>query len=188
MRATARSLDRAFLDGGAAVELGRPASILHGIDPLSAGSPSSIEDDVSALLLALRHSEPEQPVFIASLSGVLWLARQRAADGSRLFEGVSASGGNLLGVPLLVTPAAEDRLVAVDASAILFADQGVDIAPAHDGTLQFSSTPGAGPQTSISLFQTGTIALRATRYVTWMHGTDDAAAYVTLPLATGSPA
>lgn len=186
LRSVSLGEDFALLDGQAAVEGGRPASILNGLSPIATSSSSTIEDDVAELIAAVREGEAQFPTFIASSTGALWLARQRSANGERLFPNVTVLGGNILGIPLMISPGATFRLVLFDAAVLLYTDLGAEIVPATQASLQFVTDPQAGPQDLVSLFQTNTIALRCVRYVSWLVGASDGAAFIELP--AGSPA
>lgn len=184
-RAIAAGQDVALLDGGPAVENERPASILAGISATGGGSPAEIEDDITALVKAVRSGEAAAPVFITSRSGVLYLATLRDAGGARVFPDVSLNGGALLGVPVLVSPGAAAKLVYLDGSALFFNDAGVTIEAARYATLQMTDAPVDGAQNLVSLFQTDTTAVRAVQVVTWQLAAADAVGFIELPL--GSP-
>ena len=164
---------------------GRPASILDGVSALGGGSPSGLEDDVEALVKAVRGGEAEAPVFIASLSGALYLATARSENGERLFPDVTLLGGELLGAPLLIASAAGSKLIFMDGAALWYSDGGVELDRATDAAFQFSDTPSADAANTVSLWQTNTIAFKAIQYVSWRLADATAIAYIELPV--GSP-
>jgi HK97 family phage major capsid protein len=181
-RALALAQDDALLDGEAAVPNGRPASILEGV---SAKVGGSLEEDVEALVKAVRGGESESPVFITSLSGALYLATARSANGERLFPDVTLLGGELLGAPVLIASAAGSKLIFMDGAALWYADAGVELETATDASFQFSDTPSAGAADMVSLWQANTIAFKAIQYVSWRLADPTAIAYI--ELAVGSP-
>lgn len=185
-RAVATGQDVALLDGAPAVEGERPASVLNGISATGGGSPADIEDDITALVKGVRSGEAAAPVFITSRSGALYLATLRDGGGARVFPDVTLNGGTLLGVPLLVSPAAAAKLIYLDGSALFYNDSGgVVIDSARDVTLQMTDTPTDGAQNLVSLYQTGATAVRFVQVVTWQLAAADAIGFIDLPL--GSP-
>lgn len=186
LRAVALGEDYALLDGAAAVAGGRPASILNGVTPTADSTSATIETDVAAQIADVRGGEAEFPVFVGSANGALWLMRQRSANGERLFPNVNVRGGDIFGIPLLISPAATYRLVLFDAAVLLVADVAAEIQRATQSALQFVTDPALGPQNLVSLWQTNTIGIRTIRYITWAMGVDDGVAYLELP--AGSPA
>lgn len=184
-RALAVAQDTALLDAQAAVDGGRAASILLGVSSTGGGSPTDIEADLVELVKGIRGGEAESPAFITSLTGALYLATLRATDGSRLFPDVTLTGGSILGVPLLVSPAAGAKLVMLDGALLVYTDSGVEIERSNVGALQFSDSPTDGAANMVSLWQTNTTALKTTQYVTWALGGTNGIGYIDLPL--GSP-
>lgn len=184
-RALGAGIDEALLDGASAVPEGRPASILEGVSAVGIGSPASLEDEVVELVKSVSGGEAAAPAFVASLSGALYLATVRDAGGDRLFPGVTLLGGELLGVPLLVAPAAASKLILVDAAQLFYSDSGVEIDQTQAAALQMSDAPVDGAANLVSLWQAGVIAIRAVQYVTWRLAHADAIGFVNLPL--GSP-
>ena len=124
-------------------------------------------------------------MLVASATGALWLARQRSANGERLFPDVTVRGGFIHGIPLIISPAATFRLVLFDAAVLLYGDVGAEIAPAQQAALQYRTDPASGPQDLVSLWQTGTVGIRCVRYVSWLTGASDGVAFIELP--AGSP-
>jgi len=184
-RALAVALDTALLDGQPAVTEGRAASILWGVSSTGGGSPADIEADLVELVKTVRAGEAESPAFIVSMTGALYLATLRASSGDRLFPDVTLTGGTVLGVPLLISPAAGAKLVLLDGALLVFADSGVEAERSSEAALQFSDAPTAGAANVVSLWQANTTALRTTQYVTWALGGTNGVGYVDLPL--GSP-
>lgn len=191
VRSTARGEDAVLLDGGAAIETVRPASILSGLLPVGGGSPTMIEEDVAALVTAVREGEPEAPVFIVSVSGALYLASLRSSNGTRLFPDILLNGGSLLGAPVLVSRAAGNKLVLLDEADLAIADGGVEVDSVEAADVEMRDTPtqsgvtGSGAQ-MVSLWQNNLTGVRTLRYLNWALGHSDGAAYLELPL--GSPA
>ncbi len=185
LNATARAEDAKLLSSEDAIDQLRPAGLLNGLDAIGGGSPGSVEDDLAALVAAVRDGEPEAPYFVTSQHGALFLTQQRSADATPVFPNVRLTdSGDIWGIPLLISPAAESKLVLIDAAAILYADAGVVLDRSEVASLQLSDSPVSGAASTVSLFQTNSIALKATHWVHWQKA-DDAVAY--MDLAVGSP-
>jgi HK97 family phage major capsid protein len=99
-----------------------------------------------------------------------------AANGQRLFEGMTPTGGQLLGLPALVTnqmpniggsPATlRDSLWLVDASQIAANAETIEVDLARHTTLEMDNAPtmdGIAPTATqvVSLWQTDSVAIRA---------------------------
>ncbi len=141
---------------GTAINTELLSSLTNGI----AAIPATGTDDASLLehsvdLLAVG----DEPVIIASLP---WAVRIVAA----------LRGADAL-VPVVVTPEAEDLIVAVAPDGVVVAEGGIDILPGPDATLEMSDDP-AGSGELVSMFQTNSVALRAEIEANWERVRDDA--------------
>jgi HK97 family phage major capsid protein len=171
----------------------RPASLTFGATEV----PSSgiLDVDIALLLASISGGQPVAPYLAMSPRSALYLATRRGTNGERLFPDVGLSGGFVLGVPVLVASAgAGDRVVAIDAAGVVVTDLGVELDAADAATLEMTTTPsntpgGAGSpeapvaRSMVSLWQTNSIAIKAVRFVNWVHRAD-AVAYLEL---SGSP-
>lgn len=86
---------------------------------------------------------------------------------------------------LILSHAAETRLVLLDAAAIAVADAGVEISPSQQAAVQMDTAPVDGAASLMSLWQTHSMGLRSIRYVHWVKGYADAVEYIELEV--GSP-
>ena len=190
LRAARRGEDRALLSHDAAVAAERPAGLLFGLDSAGGGSPSSLESDLVLLWDSVRNGDPERPVFITSGRGAIFLGSLRNADGSSPFPNVSAtSGGSIIGVPVVISPAAESKLVLLDAAALGVSDNGVEIEASQHATVEMDSAPVGGASNVVrSAFQENLSFIRINRFVDWSLAYADGVGYLDLPIATGSPA
>jgi HK97 family phage major capsid protein len=180
-RAVAVAEDSALLDGAAAVTGGRPASILFGLSPLGGGSPADIEADALSLLEEVRDGDAVAPFFVTSPAGARYLCTQRDS-GTRLFPNVLATGGDIFGVGLIVSAAAPDSLVLVDADSLLVDDEGLESEVTTQASFQFSTTPIDGAANVVSLFQGNAVGVKTARMITWALARANAAAYINLPV------
>src|SRR5690606_30127686 len=70
--------------------------------------------------------------------------------------------GGLFGIlPTVLSDSAEDRIVAVHAPSVLFAeDNQMAVDVSRSATLQMDSDPSTGAQSLVSMFQSNAVALR----------------------------
>ncbi len=91
--------------------------------------------------------------------------------GAPAFPGISATGGSILGIPVVTSNVIDDDIYAVHAPSILFADDGgVEIDVSTEASLQMDSAPDDPTTNStvlVSLFQRNLIALRGERFINW---------------------
>lgn len=182
-RACAERLDRDFIDPHkVAVANVSPASITNGATPLVATGPdaNSIRQDVGSITDAFISAN-------LPLSSAVWvmpariankLALMRNALGQVEFPGISAMGGTFEGFPVItseyvLTDSNGSWVFMVSAQDVYFADDGdtqVDLS--SEAALEMSDAPaqdaGAGSGASmVSMFQTNSVAFRATRTINW---------------------
>lgn len=115
---------------------------------------------IRTLLDAVAVTGGEQLMFAAGPTMANLLATAEAVGGARLFPEMGPTGGDLLRVPCVVTdrlPAG--RLLLVNASAFAANRGGIDIDRARAAALRMRTDP-TGPAELVSLFQTGSEALR----------------------------
>ena len=189
--ATAKADDLALLSDDAAVPEVMPAGLLNGVTGLSAGLADDAEADVAHLIRTVRNGEGEALFFVTALTVATTLATLRNSDGERVFPNINLrTGGDILGIPLLLSAGAGSRLILLDAAAIAYADGGVEIDRSAQAAIQMLDNPTnsvAGTATNmVSLFQTGSTALRAVRIVNWVKAHSDAVNFI--DVSVGSPA
>jgi hypothetical protein len=172
-----------LLSALAAVPGVSPAGLLYGVTGLSAEWGDDPEADTGQLIRSVRSAVR------VSREGASILGTMRNSDGARIFPNISVRGGDILGVPVIISVAAESTLILIDAASIAYADGGVEIDRSSQAAIQMLDNPtnstATGTATNIvSLFQTGAIGLKTVRYVNWLKAHADAVAYIELP--TGS--
>ena len=91
-------------------------------------------------------------------------------------------GGTAFGIPVVTSGSVGDRVIALDASMILVADEGdVDIDVSTAALVQMDSTP-ADPTVSAtvlhSLFQRNLIGLKIVRTINWARAATTAVHYI----------
>jgi hypothetical protein len=166
MTALASALDTALLDPASAAIAGvRPASLTNGLVGIT---PSGdFQNQVGQVLAGISGGAPSRPVLVVSLQSALRLTALRDLEA--------------LGVRVLISPAASNRLIAIDADGVAVTDDGVKIVRGQPD-LQMDDSP-ANPSTSttvmVSTWQRGLAAVRVERYVSWIKRAD-AVAFLTL--------
>jgi hypothetical protein len=95
------------------------------------------------------------------------------------------NGGTFFGLPVITTTAVPKTasggaiIILLDASEIFFADDGqVMLDASQEASLQMSSTPSAGAQSLVSLWQNNLIGIRAERFMNWQRRRDAAVTYI----------
>jgi hypothetical protein len=114
------------------------------------------------------------------------------ANGTPLFPNVGPLGGFIAGVPVLISPAAANRVILFDQARIARWDGGLELETSTECDVEFLTNPTNNSATAThttvtSAFQCNTSVLRFIRHVSWLAIDVDHASYITLDLG-GSPA
>lgn len=139
--------------------------ISEAADTIESASADVVED-LQGLLEGVVQTGHEKLFWVCSPGTATILSTMRAAEGGALlFPQMSATGGTLLGVTCLVSAAAQDSLLLLDASALCTADDSVQISLSDQAPLSMVGEPSSSddPETLVSLFQadsTGVLAVR----------------------------
>jgi hypothetical protein len=121
------------------------------VTALTTGSPAS-SADVATLLSSISGGAPRRPYLIGGLDSLLSLAPGTLRDVRDL------------GVTVLQTPAAAGRLIAVDASGLLIADDGeATIETARHANMILDDGSGSPSTTVVSLWSRNLVCLRSER-------------------------
>lgn len=181
----------------AAVANVSPASIVNGVTPVaSAGGNSAAEvrADIRALFAAwiTGNVNPANAVFIMSPGTALALSLMyNDLDSARVFPGVTMNGGNLEGIPVIVSQyaaqvqdggSAGSLVILANASDIFLSeDAGVDIAVSREASIQMNDAPDNPASASTvftSMFQTNQLAIRAELFINWAKRRTNAVAWL----------
>jgi hypothetical protein len=134
-------------------------------------STGDSQSDIAALSLAVAPVANAKLYFVAEPLTVRSLANLRGPTG-RLWPEVTLTGGSLLGVPLLPSDQLEPgSMMLIDASRLagdggsisIAASSVADVMMTDDAPGTMSIAAGSPPQ-PVSMFMTGSTALRANRY------------------------
>lgn len=190
--AVRETIDVTFIDPAAAASAGvSPASITNGVTPItSTGSTADdIREDIRALMTTFvaANNPPTSAVFIMSAQTALAISLLRNPLGQTEFPGITMNGGTLEGIPVITSEyfaavSAGGYVALVNASDIYFGDEGgVTVDVSREASLQMLTNPTNDTvtptaTTSVSMFQTNSVAFRAERILNWSKRRDSAVA------------
>lgn len=197
--AVIETMDTSFIDTVAATT-SRPAGLLNNVAGTgSAGSDhDAVKEDIKTLWSAgIAAKLPlSGAVYITTSSIALALSLMHGdLSDAPLFPNINLRGGTLLGVPVIVSdyvPAG--NVILVFASEIYLSDDGtVTVDASNQASIQMvdgesatnASTdldedyPAPVHSTTVSMFQTNSVALRAERYINWSKRREAAVARIT---------
>jgi HK97 family phage major capsid protein len=196
-KAIAQFLDEQFLDPSLSEVINvSPASVLHGVTPITPSGTDFVafRADIHTMLDRFVEAKLDTTanVFIMTPSMALSISMMLNALGQQLYPNIMASGGTLLGVPVVTSMSShfsdEDVgsvISLVNAPEILLADDGqVTITARTEASIQMVDNPsnqstGETTATSlVSMFQTSSMAIKAVRYINWGKRRSSAAAWI----------
>ncbi len=174
-------LDEQFItDTVAEVSNVSPGSILNGKSAAASTGGTTAGDFIYDLSVAMgafvtSGNNPADAVILLSATNAYNLSIMRNSLSSSLeFPNLTINGGNIGGIPVVVSQSVGTRLVVVKASEILLADDGgMEISVSDQASVEMSSTPIAGEASPItgailqSFWQRNLIGIRVERFVTW---------------------
>lgn len=191
-RACSSALDSAFIDpANGGQHLVKPASVLYGVTAReSTGAAlANIDADLDATIQSVSDagSNLVNATWVMLPRTALFLSRLRGTGGNLAYPGMSVKGGELLGLPCITSAAcpgfgspSAGIIALLDPSEILLADDnGGSFAVSQRTSLWMTDESSSPAETSqVSMFQTESIALKATRYVNWTKVRDGMAQYI----------
>ena len=185
--AIVKAMDAAFLDpantgsastSAAITTTGVTTSSLTGIDA------DAISTDLGELVETLAGEDLQTASWVLHPRTAAYLARLRGTGGALAFPGIGVNGGQLLGLPVVVSAgvplsddtAAETQVSLIVGSGVLLADSGeTEITLSTAATLEMDSAPqgdSTNPTASsayrVGLFQVDAAAIKAVRYANWL--------------------
>lgn len=178
----AQFLDQQFLDPAKAEATASPASILNGVTPITASgvTAAAYDADLQALIntFVTNNLSLDGAYFIMSETRAAQIGLLRDALGNTYFNGMTFGAGNktLLGLPVVTSETAANRIVLVKPSEILLADDGgVDFGVSNEATVTYNNGTA---DVTVNLFQNNLTAIRAERYIRWKKRRAQAASYI----------
>jgi hypothetical protein len=171
LRAAALALDTEAFGTGS-------NGLLSGITAISSGSatPDGLVADLDELLRSLTGADPATVALVMNPLLAARLALLRNPLEGAAFPQLGARGGNIAGMPVVVSSGVEaTRIVAVDGQQLALGAEPVRLEASTNATIEMSSAPtqdlGSSPptaSTAVSLFQAELAALRITAPAGWL--------------------
>ena len=175
-----------------------PASITNGVAPIAASgtNTAAIRTDVKTLFDAFiaDNLDPTGAVWIMTNSQALAFSLVQNTLGQAEFPGITMNGGTFFGLPVIASQSAKqvgspvsgegNLLILANAPDIMLADDGqVVVDASREASLQMLDNPTNNSQTAtattmVSMFQTNSVALRATRFINWKKKRSTAVRYI----------
>jgi HK97 family phage major capsid protein len=183
----------------AAVANVSPASITSGVAPTAAtaATAAALRTDVQTLFATwiANNLDPSSGAWIMTATQALAISLMLNSLGQPVFPDITMNGGTFFGLPVIVSQAAKqvgspvtgegNLIVLVNQKEILFADDGqVTIDASREASLEMLDNPtnqsvtSVTATTQVSMFQTSSVAIKATRYINWKKRRDFAVAYI----------
>jgi HK97 family phage major capsid protein/HK97 family phage prohead protease len=168
-----------------------PASITNGAATIASsgvtGAAAKVDLASRVAVFAAANIPLSGSVWLMNDSNAFGLAMSVNALGQPLFPGMSITGGNILGIPVVVSNNVGARVILVHAPSILYADEGgVQIDVSREASVQMDGapdSPAVATTVLVSLWQNNLVGLRAERMITWKRARTAAVTYIT----TASP-
>lgn len=179
IKSLTRFFDTAFVSATAEVSNVSPAGILNGIAAITASGTTAAAFRTDFNNMLNNFTANSQPlggiVILMSATTAVALSLMVTDLGVPLFPTIGRDGGSILGFPVVVSENVSNRIIGVQASDILHADDGaIRVDVSREATIEMETTPAVGEQSppttqSVlkSMFQNNLIALRAEQYNTW---------------------
>jgi HK97 family phage major capsid protein len=175
----AEALDRAFTDPANSGSSAKPASITYGATSFSSSGSTvaAIDADLKQMIgvLTAANMPLRTAAWMMSPTTATTLSLTRGSGGSLAYPGMTARGGELLGLPALTTATitasgspGERYIALAEASEIAIADDGeatIDLSTQAD--LEMDDSPTGGERQLVSLWQLGLVGIRAVRFLNW---------------------
>jgi HK97 family phage major capsid protein len=191
-RAVAQAIDETFIDPSQVAVAGiSPASITSGATPTasSGSSVAQIDSDLGATIDALvaAGSDLSTAQWVMHPRTASFLSRLRGTGGSLAYPAMSALGGTLAGLPVLVSAnvpvgatTGEPTIIAlIDGDGVLLADdRDAVLTVATSASVEVDTAPTSDARALASLWQMNMVGLRAERFVNWMPRRSGAVQYI----------
>jgi HK97 family phage major capsid protein len=194
MNGMARFLDLQLTDPAVAISANvSPASITNGAATVASGGVTAAfakADLVGRIGVMAAAGYPlDECVWLMSDSNAFGLSVSLNGLGNPLFPGMTAQGGTLFGMPVIVSNTMSTRVALIHAPSIFVADEGgVRIDVSREASVQMDSAPTDTVDATtvyVSLWQRNLIGLKAERLITWIKARSTAVTYLTGVAWTG---
>ena len=131
------------------------------LDSVTSSTMTDFLTDIETMMNAVDGNAGASLIFMAGSTMAKKLATVTDDNGARLFPEMGPQGGQIVKTDVLVSDRmTADMLMLVDASGFAVNEGTVDIDQARGATLQMRDDPASTATTMVSMFQTGSVALR----------------------------
>lgn len=194
IKGTAAFMDAQFIDPAVHLSIGvNPASITDQIVPTAASGLTAtfLRNDLRNIMgkFVTNKQNLETARFLMSGSVALNISSMVNALGQNEFQGMTATGGTLLGVPVIVSQVVGARIILVQPDEILFAEDpgGASIDISEEASVVMTTTPESSPQATslVSFWQNNLIGLRVDLWVSWTRATTTSVEYISNAVYSG---
>jgi HK97 family phage major capsid protein len=157
----------------------------------SGASLTNVDADLKRLVDLVPGASRPGAAFVMTKESATVLSLMRGTGGQSAYPLVTPQGGELIGLPVLITSACTlagsptTRIIGLlDPSRIFWADDGkITLSTSTEGLIEMDGDPSADslsgtPANTVSMFQTNSTALMAVRESSW-HATAGSGAYFT---------
>lgn len=186
-------LDGQFLNPTVSAVTGlTPAAITNGATQITQTGTTALAKmaDFQSMIDAIT-TELVAPCFIMHRKEAIRIGNTLTTGGALAFPSLHAMGGSLMGIPVMTSSAVPEvgsptarPIVLVDADGIALADEGrAEIITSKFASIQMDNAPtnnagtGTGSST-VSMFQTGSIAVKHNREINWTRALSGSVAYM----------
>lgn len=194
VRGTADFMDAQFIDPAVHLSIGvNPASITDQIVPTAASGLTAtfLRNDLRNIMGKFVTNKESLTTARFLMSGTLALniSSMVNALGQKEFPELTATGGSLLGVPVLVSQNVGARIILVQPDEILYASDpgGAEIDISEEASVVMTTTPESSPAATslVSFWQNNLIGLRVDLWVSWTRAVTSAVEYLSSAVYSG---
>jgi hypothetical protein len=151
------------------VDLAFLAELTGGLSPITSNGGTSIGilQDIAAASNAVDGNSSSQLFVITSPDIAKAWATKTTSTGAIAFPGASYRGGEICNMPVLVTDAAAQQILVVDAAQIAATSSRIEMDSSNQASVQLDSAPNSPPSASanvVSLWQNNMDGLKANRW------------------------
>lgn len=191
-RAVGEKEDTTFI-GTAAAGSGAPAGILNGATHqaslATSGASASAKFEADFAYLVQKMIAAKIPfagmVILMSTSNAFALSRIRDANGVYTYPNIGMNGGNVSGVPVLVSDYIGDTVALLAAGEIYLVNgPGLDVRVSDQASIEMDGAPTGNSKTPtaaslVSMYQTDSQAFKVTESIGWERRRASGVVYVT---------
>jgi len=191
--------DRRFLDPAyAEVSNVSPASITNGVTATTPTGTAlaNLRTDIQTLFRSFisNNDDPTSATWIMDPAMALTISMMQNALGQYEFPDINMSGGRFVGLPVVVSNAANisgspdsgHMIILAKTSDIFMADDGaVVIDASREASVEMTDVPTgnasdgtAGTTSLVSMYQSNSVAIKATRFINWKKARSTAVSYI----------